>query len=193
MLKNYGRKAIVTFVCTWLHCEKRQITLIVSHCTQGFQNSGLKGQDREIYFLTARLHQLYLSITYCSRAPDFLLDHVMEPQSTDILRNWVLTSPVTIYLPSGEKETVVMVFLWQSGRKYLDNLDKVYASCYLRDFLSVWSPIAYDECWASQHYNIYSTSGMSLGQDCLFGQPVADRVVCWETSLVKQRIFTAVP
>lgn len=119
VLKNYGRKAIVTFVCTWLHCEKRQITLIVSHCTQGFQNSGLKGQDREIYFLTARLHQLYLSMRYCSRAPDFLLDHVMQPQITDILSNWVLTSPVTTYLPSGEKESVVMVFLLESGGKYL--------------------------------------------------------------------------
>lgn len=81
VLQNCGRKALViTFVCTWLHCDKRQIILIiisVSHCSEGFQNSGLKVQDRELQFHSTRLHQLYLSMRYCSRATDFLLDHVM--------------------------------------------------------------------------------------------------------------------
>lgn len=83
VLQNCGRKAIViTFVCTWL--GNRQMTLIVSHCSQRLQHTDISQAWRCKIQNFIFIQSGYISMSYCSRAPDFLLDHVRQPQSKDI-------------------------------------------------------------------------------------------------------------
>lgn len=110
VLQNCGRKAIViTFVCTWL--GNRQMTLIVSHCSQRLQHTDISQAWRCKIQNFIFIQSGYISMSYCSRAPESWLPP-RSCEATTKQRYWILTSPVTTYLPSGEKESVVMVFLW---------------------------------------------------------------------------------
>lgn len=116
VLQNCGRKAIViTFVCTWL--GNRQMTLIVSHCSQRLEHTvhftGLKVQDTELYFHTARLHQHEILLQ-----SSWLPTRSWGNHKAKILNTHLACDHIFAIRREGECSDGLPV-KWESGMKYL--------------------------------------------------------------------------